>query len=50
MTYVIGEPCIDVQDRAFVDEYPVDFIYEGDRWLYCERRQQPLRAAEHWNE
>ena len=39
MTYVIGEPCIDVQDRACVDEYPVDFIYERDRSPYCERRQ-----------
>ena len=39
MTYAIGEPCIDVQDRACVNEYPVDFIYERDRSLYCGRRQ-----------
>lgn len=34
MTYVIGEPCIDVMDRACVDECPVDCIYEGGRTLY----------------
>jgi NAD-dependent dihydropyrimidine dehydrogenase PreA subunit len=34
MTYVIGEPCIDVKDRACVDECPVDCIYEGGRSLY----------------
>ena len=34
MTYVIAEPCIDVVDRACVDECPVDCIYEGGRALY----------------
>lgn len=34
MTYVIGEPCIDVMDRACVDECPVNCIYEGGRSLY----------------
>ena len=34
MTYVIGAPCIDVVDRACVDECPVDCIYEGARMLY----------------
>jgi NAD-dependent dihydropyrimidine dehydrogenase PreA subunit len=34
MTYVIGQPCVDVKDRACVDECPVDCIYEGDRSLY----------------
>ena len=34
MTYVIGEPCIDVIDRACVEECPVDCIYEGGRALY----------------
>jgi NAD-dependent dihydropyrimidine dehydrogenase PreA subunit len=34
MTYVIAEPCIDVLDRACVDECPVDCIYEGARALY----------------
>ena len=34
VTYVIGEPCIDVMDRACVDECPVDCIYEGARTLY----------------
>jgi NAD-dependent dihydropyrimidine dehydrogenase PreA subunit len=32
--YVIAEPCIDVVDRACVDECPVDCIYEGERALY----------------
>jgi NAD-dependent dihydropyrimidine dehydrogenase PreA subunit len=34
LTYVIGEPCVDVMDRACVDECPVDCIYEGARSLY----------------
>jgi len=34
VTYVIGEPCIDVVDRACVEECPVDCIYEGARALY----------------
>ncbi len=34
VTYVIAEPCIDVMDRACVDECPVDCIYEGGRSLY----------------
>ena len=28
MTYVIAEPCVDVQDKACVDVCPVDCIYE----------------------
>jgi NAD-dependent dihydropyrimidine dehydrogenase PreA subunit len=34
MTYVIGQPCVDVMDRGCVDECPVDCIYEGRRSLY----------------
>jgi NAD-dependent dihydropyrimidine dehydrogenase PreA subunit len=34
MAYVIGFPCVDVKDRACVDECPVDCIYEGSRMLY----------------
>jgi NAD-dependent dihydropyrimidine dehydrogenase PreA subunit len=34
MTYVIGEPCVDVLDRTCVEECPVDCIYEGERMLY----------------
>ncbi|GAA1140240.1 ferredoxin [Ornithinicoccus hortensis] len=34
MTYVIAQPCIDVMDRACVEECPVDCIYEGARSLY----------------
>lgn len=34
MTYVISQPCVDVKDRACVDECPVDCIYEGARMLY----------------
>ena len=34
MTYVIAQPCVDVKDRACVDECPVDCIYEGARSLY----------------
>ena len=34
MAYVIAQPCVDVKDRACVDECPVDCIYEGERTLY----------------
>ena len=34
MTYTIAEPCIDVKDKACIEECPVDCIYEGDRMLY----------------
>jgi NAD-dependent dihydropyrimidine dehydrogenase PreA subunit len=34
--YVIGEPCIDVMDRACVEECPVDCIYQGGRSLYIQ--------------
>jgi NAD-dependent dihydropyrimidine dehydrogenase PreA subunit len=34
MTYVIAQPCIDVKDKACVEECPVDCIYEGQRSLY----------------
>ena len=36
MTYVIGEPCIDVKDRACVDVCPVDFIHEVGRILVID--------------
>ena len=34
MTYIIAEPCIDVKDKACIEECPVDCIYEGERMLY----------------
>ena len=34
VTYVIALPCVDVKDRACVEECPVDCIYEGERTLY----------------
>ena len=34
MTYVIAESCIDVKDKACIEECPVDCIYEGARMLY----------------
>ncbi len=34
MTYVIAFPCVDIKDRACVEECPVDCIYEGGRMLY----------------
>lgn len=36
MAYVIGEPCVDIKDRACVEECPVDCIYEGERSLYIQ--------------
>ena len=34
MTYTIAEPCVDVKDKACIEECPVDCIYEGNRMLY----------------
>ncbi|QNJ90088.1 ferredoxin family protein [Mycolicibacterium fluoranthenivorans] len=34
MTYVIVDACVDVKDKACIDECPVDCIYEGARMLY----------------
>jgi NAD-dependent dihydropyrimidine dehydrogenase PreA subunit len=34
MTYVIGRACVDVMDKSFVQECPVDCIYEGARSMY----------------
>ena len=34
MTYVIGEACIDVKDKACIDVCPVDCIYEGENQLF----------------
>lgn len=36
MAYVIAEPCVDVHDRACVDECPVDCIYDGSRKGYIQ--------------
>lgn len=36
MTYIIAEPCVDVLDKACVEECPVDCIYEGERMLYIQ--------------
>lgn len=36
MAYVIGQPCVDIKDRACVEECPVDCIYEGERMLYIQ--------------
>ena len=34
MAYVIAEPCVDVNDKACIEECPVDCIYQGARMLY----------------
>src|SRR5690606_18657979 len=34
VTYVIAQPCVDVKDKASIEESPVDCIYEGSRSLY----------------
>ncbi|BDH56263.1 ferredoxin [Tsukamurella sp. PLM1] len=36
MTYTIAEPCVDVMDKACIEECPVDCIYEGNRSLYIQ--------------
>ena len=34
VTYVITQACVDVLDKACIEECPVDCIYEGGRRLY----------------
>jgi NAD-dependent dihydropyrimidine dehydrogenase PreA subunit len=34
VTYVIAQPCVDVKDKACIEECPFDCIYEGERTLY----------------
>ena len=41
MTYVIAEPCVDIKDKACIEECPVDCIYEGAR--ISPRRVRRLR-------
>jgi NAD-dependent dihydropyrimidine dehydrogenase PreA subunit len=36
VTYVIGEPCIDIKDRSCVDVCPVDCIHEVARMLVID--------------
>ncbi|WP_067894016.1 ferredoxin [Nocardia vaccinii] len=36
MTFVIGAACVDVMDRACVEECPVDCIYTGGRMAYIQ--------------
>jgi NAD-dependent dihydropyrimidine dehydrogenase PreA subunit len=36
VTYVIALPCVDVKDKACIEECPVDCIYEGDRMMYIQ--------------
>ncbi|WP_063047518.1 ferredoxin [Nocardia pseudovaccinii] len=36
MTFVIGAACVDVMDRACVEECPVDCIYTGERMAYIQ--------------
>ena len=34
MTYTIAQPCVDVKDKACIEECPVDCIYDGARMLF----------------
>jgi NAD-dependent dihydropyrimidine dehydrogenase PreA subunit len=36
MTYIIAEPCIDIQDKSCVDVCPVDCIHEFGRILVID--------------
>jgi NAD-dependent dihydropyrimidine dehydrogenase PreA subunit len=36
MTYIIGEPCIDIKDLSCVDVCPVDCVHEFDRILIID--------------
>ena len=39
MTYVIAQPCVDLKDKACIEECPVDCIYEGERMLYIQPQE-----------
>jgi NAD-dependent dihydropyrimidine dehydrogenase PreA subunit len=39
MPYVIASACIDVNDKACVEECPVDCIYEGARKSYINPKE-----------
>lgn len=39
MTYIIAEPCIDIQDRSCVDVCPVDCIHEFGRMLIIDAEE-----------
>ncbi|MRH89585.1 ferredoxin family protein [Nocardia sp. SYP-A9097] len=36
MTYVIGAACVDVLDKACIEECPVDCIFIGNRMAYIQ--------------
>ena len=36
MTFVVGAACVDVLDRACLEECPVDCIFIGDRMAYIQ--------------
>ncbi|MEU4810226.1 ferredoxin [Nocardia fluminea] len=36
MTFVIGAACVDVLDRACIEECPIDCIFIGDRMAYIQ--------------
>ena len=36
MTYVIGEPCIDIKDQSCIDVCPVDCIHIAERMLVID--------------
>ena len=39
MTYVIGEPCIDIKDQSCIDVCPVDCIHIGERMLVIDAEE-----------
>ncbi|MFF2392831.1 ferredoxin [Nocardia sp. NPDC058114] len=34
MTFVVGAACVDILDRACIEECPIDCIFIGDRMAY----------------
>jgi ferredoxin len=39
MTYIIGEPCIDIKDQSCIDVCPVDCIHIGERMLVIDAEE-----------
>ena len=53
MMYVIAEPCIDVKDKACIEECAVEWICDGERMLSIHPDEcagwgarEPVRAVE----
>jgi len=50
VTYIIAQPCVDVLDKACIEECPVDCIYEGEPVCPVEAIYYEDDVPEQWKE